>query len=244
MAADTGFPKYDLDSALEVARQVHQRGGGTASGNELATYLGYKSTNNGAYASRVASARYFGLVEGHSPLIKVTPLALDIIRPDYPESAQRARLAAFTSVPIYRKFLTEYEGKPLPDLAGIRNTLGRYGVAASELGTASLRLLDSAEQAGLFRIAGNRTKMIRPTAGDADRVITVVDAGEGNEGPASVERLQPTGGRSWPKIIDGALDALPMDRQWDEAELTEWLDFFERALRVHYRLPRGRRDST
>lgn len=239
--ADTRYPRYDLDQSLEVARQLHQRGGGVASGSELAAFLGYKSTNNGAYLSRVASARLFGLVEGQSPTVKVTPLALDILRPDYPESAQRARLNAFSSVPIFRQFLSDYEGKPLPDIQGIRNALSRYGMPASDAAPATTRLLESADQAGLFRVAGNRSKMIRPTTGDApERTEPPPENGE-----ASTPDRSPSPAASrFPKIIEGALDALPTERSWDESELQEWLQFFEGALRVHYRLPRGRRDPT
>lgn len=246
MADEARFPKYDLDPSIEVARQLHQRGGGQASGNELATYLGYKSTNNGAYLSRVAAARHFGLVEGVSPIIKVTPLAMDILRPDYPESAQRARVTAFLTVPLFRRFLLETEGRPMPDPQGVKNILNRLGVPDAETGAAMLRLMESADQAGLFKIAGNRSKMIRPSSTDAERGGHRTDPENGPIAPASDSAgPQDRGAVSdarFPKIIDGALDALPKERQWDEAELSEWLDFFERALRVHYRLPRGRRD--
>lgn len=244
---DARYPKYDLDPSIEVARQLHQRGGGQANGNELATFLGYKSTNNGAYLSRVASARYFTLVEGQSPIIKVTPLAMDIIRPDYPESAQRARLQAFMAVPLFRRFLGEVEGKPLPDAQGIKNILNRLGVPDKETGVAMARVLESADQAGLFKVAGNRSKMIRPSGSDViERTVTdtvqSLDEAVAVAHPAPADRV-PSSASRFPKIIDGALDALPIERQWDEAELEEWLAFFEGALRVHYRLPRGRRDS-
>ncbi len=244
MSDDARYPKNDLDPSIEVARQLHQRGGGQASGDELATFLGYKSTNNGAYLSRVASARYFGLVEGISPAIKVTPLAMDILRPDYPESAQRARITAFLSVPLFRRFLDEVEGKPMPDAQGIKNILNRLGVPDKETSPAMLRLIESADQAGLFRIAGNRSKMIRPSANDApDRPQTraATDRATATDtATATIERT--TSAAPFPKIIEGALDSLPRERTWDESELEEWLAFFEGALRVHYRLPRGRRE--
>lgn len=42
----------------------------------------------------------------------------------------------------------------------------------------------------------------------------------------------------YPKIVEAALDELPTDQSWDEDQLTEWLDWFEGALRVHFKLPR------
>jgi hypothetical protein len=231
-APDARFPMYDLDNSVQVARQIHERGaGGVASADELAAFLGYKSTNNGAYLSRVAAARLFGLIEGQSSAIKVTPRALDIIRPAHPQSAQRARLSAFSAVPLFSAFLENWEGKELPSHEHMRNALAGLGVPEKSTGSALFRLLESAEQAGLFRVAGNRTRMIRPTLGD---MPAAVEAAEEQPGELTARTT------GFPKLIEGALDALPAERQWDEDEFTEWLDFFERALRVHYRLPRRR----
>jgi hypothetical protein len=236
-ARSARFPRYDLDASIAVARVIHERGaGGVVSSDELAEFLEYSSTVNGAYLYRVAAARLFNLIIGEGRAIQISPLALDIIRPDHPESAARARLDAFYQVPLYRAFADANEGKELPPAEHLRNVLAKLGVPEKETAVALSRMLDSADQAGLFRIAGKRTKMIRPTF--ADRVP---------ESPAEqepTERSSPpeTAGLSrFPKIIEGVLDNLPNERQWDEDEFAEWLDFFERALRVHYRLPRTKR---
>jgi hypothetical protein len=244
--AETRFPRYDLDSSIEVARQIHQRGaGGIASANELAEFLDYSGANNGAFLYRASAARMFGLIDGQSPTIRVSPLALDILRPAHPDAAQRARMTAFQAVPLYRKFLEDYEGQTLPDAGLLQNALTRRGVPEKDAPVALARMMDSAEQAGLFRIAGNRSKMIRPTISEAKAQPET--ASETVERTAT-DALPITESVSvavdrFPKIIEGALDSLPSERQWDEEEFTEWLDFFERALRVHYRLPRRRREA-
>lgn len=235
--AASRYPSYDLDSSLEVARQIHERGtDDVASAKELAEFLGYKSIENGAFLNRVAAARLFGLVEGPSSAIKVTPRALDILRPDYPEMADRARLAAFDAVPLFNAFLEAYEGKELPDPQGLKNALVRLGVGEKVAAPAANRLLDSAEQARLFRVAGNRTKLIRPTlSGMPPRPKPdqrIDPAGNGDDVSTQAPAL--------PKIVMAALELLPPDRTWDEAQLSDWLEFFERAVRVHYRLPRPR----
>jgi len=240
MGDEARFPRYDLDSSIAVARVIHERGaGGVVSSDELAAFLEYSSTANGAYLYRVAAARLFKLIMGQGRAIQITPLALDIIRPDHPESAVRARLDAFYQIPLYRRFVEANEGKELPPVPHLRNALANMGVAEKEAPLALARLLDSAEQAGLFKTAGKRTRLIRPSL--TDRPIESSPAEQ--RGPRVVEVDQPTATAvsRFPKIIEGALDVLPNDRQWDEDEFTEWLDFFERALRVHYRLPRTKR---
>ena len=42
------------------------------------------------------------------------------------------------------------------------------------------------------------------------------------------------------KLIDGALDELPPPGEATEDQLRQWLEFFEGALRVVYRLPVSR----
>lgn len=244
------YPTYDLKSAIEVARKVHERGGGLASQTELAQYLGYSGIRNGAFISRVAAARLFGLIEGPTSRLTLTPRATSILQPDYEVTGLRARLEAFCAAPLYSAFLREYEGKPLPPETGMQNALmTRFGIQAKQAPAVLERLLDSAEEAGLFRVAGSRTKMIVPTFGEAQpprtdspgRTIAMDrnrSSGRTNGGGGGGGR-QDSGAREYPTLILGALEELPEDT-WDEDEMQEWLELFERVLRVVYKLPRNR----
>ena len=40
-----------------------------------------------------------------------------------------------------------------------------------------------------------------------------------------------------PKVMSACLDLLPYRRHWDESEFNEWLEMFEGACRIWYRLP-------
>ena len=236
--ADARFPRYPLDAAIEVARQIHERGaGGVASNDELAIFLGYKSKSNGAYLYRVSAARLFGLIDGQGQTLRITPLALDIIRPAFPESAQNARLHAFENVPLFHAFLEQFGGKDLSSDTMMHNALNRLGVSGKDAPEAWKRLVESADQAGLFKVAGKRTRMIRPTIADARVVAPQTIPSEEAFGTATIRQVQRDEPR-FPTLIAGALESLPTERQWDEDEFQEWLDLFERALRVHYRLPR------
>lgn len=230
------FPQYDLDQSIEVARKITDRGGGaTISGQELAAFLGYSGVNNGAYLNRVAAARLFGLIDGTSKALSATPLAEQIIHPDHPGAESQGRLAAFRSVPLYSAFLDAYGGRELPeDQLLVNGLIGRFRVPEKEARTVLGRLMASAEQAGLFSVAGP-SRMIEPSSSNGSSPPT---AQPDTPKPAPMPLPDP-GGRRFPKIIDGALDLMPAAPPWDEAEYKEWLDFFDQACRVYYRIKRG-----
>jgi hypothetical protein len=240
--AEYRFPVYDLDSSLEVARQIAARGvGATVTNHELAAMLDYSGTNNGAYLTRVSAARLFGFIDGRADAISASDRSIRILHPDYPETAERARLDAFRAVPLYAAFLDAFRGRPLPDDAGMLNTLvNRFGVPQGGARVALARLLTSAEQAGLFRTAGPG-RMIEPTIRGSS-TPTVPDDEETMtraESAATPVVAYSGGSRQFPKIIEGALDLMPSGPPWDEAEYAEWLDFFDKACRVYYRIKRS-----
>lgn len=255
-AQTTKYANYDLNSCIEVA-QVLDAAGGLASADELAVRLGYKSKNNGAFLSRLASTRLYGLMDGQSDQLRPSALAISILRPDYPETAARARLDAFERVPLNKEVLTTYHGKVLPDTTGLRNALQvQWHVNSSTAGNVLARLMDSADQAGLFSTAGDRTKMIRPTLGRG----AGSPAANGHREPGYDQHDQhdredrhgqerhvppPEADARRNKLIDGVLDELPeLGGTWTEDELQQWLSFLESALRVVYRLPKPAEGTT
>jgi hypothetical protein len=239
--AEFRYPQYDLESSLDVARRIDSRGvGATVTGHELAALLEYSGTNNGAYLNRLAAARLFGLLEGRSDAIAASDRATRILHPDFPQTADRARLDAFRSVPLYLAFLEAFRGRPLPDESAMANTLVvRFGVPERDARMALARLLASADQAGLFRTAGPG-RMIEPTIRDggheAASPIDEESPKRPGTAPAAFSVSQP---RQFPsKIIEGALDLMPSGPPWDESEYVQWLDFFDKACRIYYRIAR------
>ncbi len=237
-------PRYDLRSSVAVAEKLFENGGGQAPIDALAHWLGYKSTENGAFLARIVAARLFGLVEGPPKAVRATSRAQTIIRPDYESSAIRARLEAFESVPLYNAFLQMYEGRPLPPPAGMLNTLrNNFGISEKDAGTVLDRLLESADTAGLFAVTGDRSKMIRPPLGGMAQKETAETPHTGQvvsiaRDTAATEAR--SGMRSKGTLLDGMWEELP-DGNWNEDELTYWLETFERVLRVRYKLPKSPR---
>jgi hypothetical protein len=236
-------PRYDLESSIRVAQQLFDKAGGTATADALAHHLGHKSAANGAYLGKTVAARLFGLIDGPPKAIRATARAEQILRPDYDWVAKRAKFEAFYDVPLYRAFLDLYEGKPLPLREGMLNTLAlKFGIT-KDTPEVLERLLDSADEAGLFDITGDRSKMIRPPMGQtsapnaeaqSEGRLSEVTAPSRGTLPASRDTLQTHG-----KLLDGMWEELPDDPTWDEDSLTYWLETFERLLRVRYKRPRA-----
>jgi hypothetical protein len=239
------FVSYDLDTSIDVAQKLwDNRGDGSASNNELAELLGYKSANNGAFLTRVANARLFKVLEGPASALRVSPLALRILHPEYPDDAAAARIEAFEGVPLFKAVLDRYHGQVLPTEDGFRNALQtQFGINEDKASFVATRLLDSAQQAGLFSVAGSRTKMIRPTfgSGGSRRPAPAAQTPETpapSVTPATPLPVNPSLPRSQ-KVIDGVLDMLPPKDDCSEEQLTQWLEFFESALRMFYSLPKA-----
>lgn len=165
----TRFPTYDLATCVEVPRIIHTMGGGQLSPEQLAAHLGYKGTNNGSYLSKVASTRYFGLIDRSGPVFVPTTLAHQIHSPVYPQDAAKALVDAFLSVELFKKVYEEYRGRELPPEFGMLNALrNQFGVSADRVKDAYRTMMDSADTAGFFTTrAGARTHLIMPTVGPA-----------------------------------------------------------------------------
>lgn len=242
------FVSYDLDFSIVAAQKLwDNRRDAPASNFEVAQLLDYTSTNNGAFLTRIANAKAFGLIEGPSTQLKVTPLAKTILHPESDDQATATRIAAFENVPLFKAFLARYNGQVLPNAAGLTNILESvYFIKHDKCAFVLKRLLDSAEQAGLFRMAGDRSKMIRPTF--TGQVVPPapgvtppeeLDHGAAERAAAELARqAQDRNSARSSKMIDGVLDELPPKGQWTEADLSQWLTFFEGALRVFYKLPK------
>ena len=157
-----GVPTGLADS-VAVAKTIHERGGGIASSDQLAAFLGYKSSNNGAFFNRVSAAKMFGLVESEVGVFRLTSRAQAILTPTYPEDAARAVVDAFLDVPLFKAVYDETKGQQLPPEFGLKNLLrNKFSVGPTVVDTALRTLMASAEDAGFFATRGSRTHLIMP----------------------------------------------------------------------------------
>ena len=156
-------PYYDIDHSIIVAKTIHDQGGGACSREQLAPLLKYSGTNNGGFLTRISAAKMFGLVEESSDSLRVTTRGQQIISPVIPTDVDRAKVEAFLSVDFFANFYERFKGNVLPQEAGLKNLLeNTYSIVPGRVVPSLRVLLDSAEQAGFFRVAGNRSKMVMP----------------------------------------------------------------------------------
>ena len=160
----TRFPYYDLADAVHVAKVIHEKAGGLCDRSQLATFLDHKGINSGAFLTRVSAAKMFGVIE-QTPDFKfrVTPRGQAIISPITDQAAAQAKLDAFFAVDLFQKVYAQYDGTTLPPDVGLKNLLEtKYQIVPDRVTPTARIMMDSAEYAGLFKAAGNRTKMVMP----------------------------------------------------------------------------------
>lgn len=157
------FPAYNLTDSIAVAKAIHDKGGGYATREHLAAFLEYKSTNNGAFLSRLSSAKLFGLVAENTSQLRLTPLADRILMPESPDECRSALVEAFLTVPLFKAVYDEYKGKDLPQALGLHNALrNRFQIVPGRIEVATEALINSAETAGFFETRGSKTQLIIP----------------------------------------------------------------------------------
>ena len=240
-------PYFDLAQSIEVARTIQNRGGGLCGLEHLAEWLGYKSSRSGTFFARLQAAKMFGLIHNQAGGVAPTERALTIMSPVMPDDEARAKFDAFTAVPLFNAVFEKLKNAQLPPEVGIKNLLKtQFGVPPDrEIPTYRI-MMDSADEAGLFRTAGDRSKMIKPNFGsappaqeapkpqqergsaDADQRVErpkfYGGGGSGPEGPAGVHTA-----------IVGLLRELPPSGSlWTASKKQNFLEAFKAVINVLY----------
>jgi hypothetical protein len=106
----------------------------------------------------------FGLIETTPDLkFRLTQRGQAIVSPITEQSAEQAKVEAFMSVDLFKKVYNQFNGTTLPAEVGLKNLFETtYQVIPDRAAPTVRIMLDSAEYAGLFKAAGNRTRMTMP----------------------------------------------------------------------------------
>jgi hypothetical protein len=153
------FPYLDLDSAIEVARAIYNRGGiGGCTVEELAAEM--NQTVSGAFRLKTGTAKTFDLVEkdGKSGF-KLNELGRQIISQD---TERAARAESFMRVPLYAAVYEKYRGHLLPPAKALEREMQGMGVSSKQTDKARQAFERSAKQAGYFESGEDR--LVRPRA--------------------------------------------------------------------------------
>ena len=168
--SEIAFPYYSLDKSVEVARLMHDRAGGRCDRGQLAALLGYNGVKNGGFLTRMSAAKMFGLIEEAGSGITLTERAKKILSPVRPTDAEHAKLDAFMAVELFAKVFNDFYDTTLPAPDGLTNLfLTQYRIVPKQVSLALRNMMESAESAGLFKVAGNRSKLIPPIIRDDGR---------------------------------------------------------------------------
>lgn len=159
----TQFPYYDLADAVKVATAIHAKAGGQCTRAQLSGLLNHKSVRSGAFLSRVAGAKMFGLIEkADGSNLRVTPRGERIVAPVDERQTTAAKVEAFLDVELFKKVFDKYQGKTLPGSVGLQNLFGtEYGIVKSRQPPTVRIMRASAQFAGFFDTAGS-TQMVNP----------------------------------------------------------------------------------
>ncbi len=141
---------YGLEASLALAQTV-ARSGDRTDVDSLASALSYSGVRNGAFLSRLANARLFGLVAGRSGQVVLTERGRRCLSSD-PAVQGPALAEACWAVPLFRRALEEASGAALGDVDELATALeSRFGEDSSKSRTTARVLLESAGRAGLLR---------------------------------------------------------------------------------------------
>ena len=235
------FPYYDLETAIQVAKALHDRAGGKASWVQLASYLGHKDEFSGAFRAKVWSTKLFGLVRIESKIVSATPLGEQLASTRTGLQRDRRLAEAFLNVPLFREVYKRYEDSTLPSTReGLKKALQEtFGVSPRLVSLALKSLEASAEQAGFKGQDPNR--LIHPVP------IGLVERDISEEPKAEEEKMTLAGA---PRVgitrevamlegihpaISGFLQELPSrEERWTEDERQRWLDAFTAMIKALY----------
>jgi hypothetical protein len=242
-------PYFDLAAAIAVAQSIQQQGGGTASPEQLAHWLGYKSTKSGTYMIRISAAsKHFGLINTGSN-ITLTERAKTILSPVMPEDALAAKVDAFLAVPLFSKVHEHFKGAQLPPEAGLKNLfLNSYKVLPDRVAQAVRVFLNSAEQAGFFSTSGDRSRLIKPVAMQPTQPAHPPhghdNAPPKTDSPPPQEKPRTGGGDGGVGGVDtaiiGLLRKLPVQGvTWTAAEQKRFLTAFTHTIEFLYPVDEG-----
>jgi len=249
-AGENRYPNYDLNACIALAKKVKDEGYNDCTPEQLGALLGYRNTNGGGFATRVANARMFGLVETIQGRYRITSRAETILYPTKESERQQAMVDAFFSVPMYKRVYEMHKGQRLPESPlGMQNLLHRvFQIPVGDRVVQAVRvMMDSADQAGFFRgTQGKRTSLVLPIitqvpvqSGETSVSDREVKNGGSGSGGSNGGGSEGNGLPSRGKLLDGMWEELPDDASWNEDALSFWLDTFERLLRVRYKVPKS-----
>ncbi len=230
------FPYGDLNDAVEVAKTMYANAGSSGgTWEQIASWLGYASANNGAFRNKIATARIFGVTETKSGGAILTVLGVHLADAT---RERAARVTAFLNVPLYRVIYEEHRGMTLPPDVGLEQEMAVLGVSPKQKERARQIFQRSADQAGFFAYGRNKLVMPvmevlnarSPLAYPHEELLRTADAAQSHNGSHGA-----TSGQSQHPLIAGLMHSLPEPgKPWAKEKRQQWLTTAEHVLALIY----------
>ena len=228
------FPYGDLDSAVRIAKGVHEVGGMNCGDVQLAAHLGL-AREGGGYRGLIRTAKVFKLITPRKGDNRLTDLGSRISDPQH-EAAARAQ--AFLAVPLYNAIYERYKGRALPPPAALENEMATLGVAKKSASKARQPFQRSAKQAGFFAYGENR--LVAPHGSQSSSKPSNDDRSDPVKQDDQVK--PPLGGNggaeSRHELIEGLFKALPREQtDWSMSDRYKWLQAANTIFDLIYKNP-------
>lgn len=217
------FPYNDLNSAVEIAKAIHDNAGTECTLDQLAAYL-KQSMTSGAFRLRVSAGATFGLTENDRGKVRLTPVGRRIADPSQ-EAAARAD--AFLSVPLYERVYENFKGYNLPGAAALEKFMRDVGVSSKQTDKARQVFLRSARQANFFEHGEDRlVRPATPAAGPGTPPLDEIKQEERDTKKNGSGSGDGTGLELDPLLIALLKKIPPPDKGWPGPHRVRWFRTF------------------
>ncbi|MCU5775855.1 nucleoside 2-deoxyribosyltransferase [Erwiniaceae bacterium BAC15a-03b] len=157
------FPLYSLDECRKIADALKEFNAGNPwSPAEIAKALNLGTGKSTSFYYLTAAARDYGLTTGtrDSQKIDLTDLGRSVVYPKSPLEQAGGVLSSFLNVELFKKVYEYYQGKNLPEIEYLKNTL------KTEFG------IDDSLQDDFYKIYQKNLNYVRTNQGDTSEAVS------------------------------------------------------------------------
>jgi hypothetical protein len=223
------FPYSDLESAVELAKTVHDKAGSSCEVEELAAWMG-QSASGGTFRTRLGAARMFGLIETGQGRVTLTQLGREVFNDS--GSGRAAKVTAFLNVELFGVMYDKYKANALPPPPALERQMEQLGVSPKQKERARQTFMKSAQYAGFIDASSGR--FVKPgiaTRDEVQRPLDKIDEGRkrgGGDNGNDPPDLHP--------FVQGLLKELPKAGDvWPEDQRKLWLDTAASIFKMIYK---------
>lgn len=106
------FPRHTLEESIKVPQALEEKNAGKPIGaSELVKWVGFRKSNDPRFLKLLKSANDYGLVTGSgaTATVEMDKIGSDLVAPSSADQRQKALLAAFNNVDLFKRVVQYYE---------------------------------------------------------------------------------------------------------------------------------------